>query len=97
MSRLKVIMLQVRVEGSVEMVSDTESTEYFHSRPHGSQIGAWVSNQSEILPQASRYELEKRAEELKLKYFDVSQPVPKPPHWGGFLIRPTAIEFWQAS
>lgn len=79
----------------MERVSEAESTEYFHSRPHGSQIGAWVSNQSQTLPDASRSELEKRAEELKVKYSDVSQPVPKPPHWGGYLIRPLAIEFWQ--
>ncbi|EFJ45948.1 hypothetical protein VOLCADRAFT_105746 [Volvox carteri f. nagariensis] len=84
---------QIRVEGEVEKVSDLESTEYFHSRPRGSQIGAWVSNQSQ--PCRDRSELEARNTELQQRYSDESQPVPKPPHWGGYLIRPTGIEFWQ--
>ncbi|KXZ43893.1 hypothetical protein GPECTOR_78g81 [Gonium pectorale] len=84
---------QIRVEGVVEKVPEEESTEYFHSRPRGSQIGAWVSNQSQ--PVASRAVLEARNAELQAKFSDESVPVPKPPHWGGYLIRPTCIEFWQ--
>ncbi|GLC39111.1 hypothetical protein PLESTB_000006300 [Pleodorina starrii] len=84
---------QVRVEGVVEKVPEEESTEYFHSRPRGSQIGAWVSSQSQ--PCRDREELEARNLELQQRFSDASQPVPKPPHWGGYLIRPTSIEFWQ--
>ncbi|GIL52229.1 hypothetical protein Vafri_8155 [Volvox africanus] len=84
---------QIRVEGLVEKVPEQESTEYFHSRPRGSQIGAWVSNQSQ--PCRDRADLEARNIELQQRYSDESQPVPKPPHWGGYLIRPTSIEFWQ--
>ncbi|GIL79486.1 hypothetical protein Vretimale_18369 [Volvox reticuliferus] len=84
---------QIRVEGVVEKVSEQESTEYFHSRPRGSQIGAWVSNQSQQCK--DRTDLEARNVELQQRYSDESQSVPKPPHWGGYLIRPTSIEFWQ--
>jgi len=84
---------QVRVEGTVEKLSEEESSEYFHSRPHGSQLGAWVSQQSEVMHNG-REELEARQKELEAKYPE-GTPVPKPPHWGGFLVRPTAIEFWQ--
>ncbi|GAX84597.1 hypothetical protein CEUSTIGMA_g12018.t1 [Chlamydomonas eustigma] len=85
---------QVRVEGVAERLPESESEAYFHSRPRGSQIGAWVSNQSQPLS-SGREELESRDLELQSLYSDESQPVPKPPHWGGYLIRPTAIEFWQ--
>lgn len=81
------------MEGVVEHIPESESTEYFLSRPHGSQIGAWVSNQSQ--PVAGREVLENKVEELKDVYSDLSNPVPKPPHWGGYLIKPTSIEFWQ--
>ncbi|KAL6748366.1 pyridoxamine 5'-phosphate oxidase [Haematococcus lacustris] len=84
---------QVRVEGTVEQVSREESGAYFHSRPRGSQVGAWVSQQSQ--PISSREALEQRAAELEQQFSDESQPVPLPPHWGGLLIRPTMIEFWQ--
>ncbi|MEW5301653.1 MAG: hypothetical protein WDW36_004500 [Sanguina aurantia] len=84
---------QVRVEGTVEKLPEAESTEYYHSRPRGSQIGAWVSQQSEVVE--GREVLEARNAELQLLYADASVPVPKPAHWGGFLIRPTRIEFWQ--
>ncbi|KAG1653333.1 hypothetical protein FOA52_009103 [Chlamydomonas sp. UWO 241] len=83
---------QVRVEGTVERLPESESTAYFHSRPHGSQIGAWVSEQSR--PVDGRGALEAREAELQAQYA-VGVLVPKPPHWGGYLIRPTAIEFWQ--
>ena len=81
---------QVRVEGTIEKVSETESDEYFHSRPLGSKIGAWASNQSEQV--SDRAQLEKRFEEFGWKFGD---NVPRPPHWGGYRVRPVEIEFWQ--
>jgi pyridoxamine 5'-phosphate oxidase len=81
---------QVRIEGAVEKVSAAESDEYFHSRPLGSKIGAWASNQSQ--PVTSRNELDERFEELSLKFAD---HVPRPPHWGGYRVKPDVIEFWQ--
>lgn len=85
---------QVRVEGPVERVPEAESDAYFASRPRGSQIGAWVSEQSSVLA-GGRAELEARNEQLKQQYADESMPVPRPPHWGGFLIQPLYVEFWQ--
>ncbi|MEM6377645.1 MAG: pyridoxamine 5'-phosphate oxidase [Bacteroidota bacterium] len=83
---------QVRIEGSVERVSPEESTAYFQSRPKGSQIGAWASPQSQIIP--GREVLEERVKTLQEKYQDVDQ-LPRPEHWGGFVVKPTLIEFWQ--
>ncbi|CAG9462228.1 unnamed protein product [Pedinophyceae sp. YPF-701] len=80
----------VRIEGDVEQLPPAESDAYFHSRPVGSQIGAWVSRQSTVLQ--GRGELEARERELKEKYGD--GPVDRPPHWGGYLVRPRAVEFW---
>ncbi len=82
---------QVRIEGRVEKVSDQESDEYFHSRPLNSRLGAWVSEQSQAI--ASREFLELRLQKLKTQY--ENQDVPRPPHWGGFRVIPTVIEFWQ--
>jgi pyridoxamine 5'-phosphate oxidase len=82
---------QVRIEGEIEKVSDEESEEYFHQRPIGSQIGAWVSEQSSVI--SSREVLENRQIELEAKY--QNGIVPKPPHWGGYRVRPNKIEFWQ--
>jgi len=82
---------QVRVEGRVERVSAEESDTYFHSRPLGSQLGAWASAQSQ--PIASREELEQRYRELEQTY--ASGEIPRPPHWGGFRVVPQVIEFWQ--
>ena len=82
---------QVRIEGKVCQVSPQESDEYFHSRPINSQLGAWVSNQSQIVN--SREVLEQRQEELIVQY--QQQTIPRPPHWGGFRVVPTEIEFWQ--
>ena len=82
---------QVRIEGTVEQVAPAESDAYFYSRPLGSQIGAAASHQSQVL--ASREELEQRVADLAATYAD--RQLPRPPHWGGFRVVPTAIEFWQ--
>ncbi|GBL36270.1 pyridoxine/pyridoxamine 5'-phosphate oxidase [Filimonas sp.] len=87
----KELQRQVRIEGVVSKISEEESSLYFHSRPKDSQISAWASHQSEVL--GSREELEVRFNDLKEKYNDIE--VPKPPHWGGFAVEPTMIEFWQ--
>ncbi|NJK48129.1 pyridoxamine 5'-phosphate oxidase [Candidatus Gracilibacteria bacterium] len=82
---------QVRIEGRVEKVSPQESDEYFCSRPETSQLGAWASNQSQVIE--SREVLEKQFTQLKEKY--TGQAIPRPPHWGGFRVIPDVIEFWQ--
>jgi pyridoxamine 5'-phosphate oxidase len=81
---------QVRIEGEVEKVSESESDEYFHSRALGSKLGAWASDQSQ--PVESREQLEQRFEEFNWKFAD---NVPRPPHWGGYRVKPEMIEFWQ--
>lgn len=81
---------QIRVEGSCVKVDETLSDIYFESRPRGSQLGAWASNQSEILE--TRKALEDRLIALDEKY---PTEVPRPPHWGGYKLTPTKIEFWQ--
>lgn len=83
---------QVKVLGSATRISSADSDAYFATRPWSSQIGAWASDQS--APLSSREELEKRWAEFATKYPEGSQ-VPRPPHWGGFLVIPTMIEFWQ--
>jgi pyridoxamine 5'-phosphate oxidase len=82
---------QVRVEGSVERVSEAESATYFATRPRGSQLAAWASQQSH--PLESREELERRYAELEREY--EGRGIPLPPHWGGYRLRPDAIEFWE--
>lgn len=82
---------QVRVEGTVELISESESDNYFNSRPRGSQLGAWASPQSQIL--SGRDRLEQRVQELELQF--EGRDVPRPPFWGGFRVRPSLIEFWQ--
>lgn len=82
---------QVRVAGTVERASEAESDDYFRNRPRGSQLGAWASHQSEVLP--GRATLERRLAELERQYAD--RDVPRPPTWGGYRVRPLAIEFWQ--
>jgi pyridoxamine 5'-phosphate oxidase len=82
---------QIRVEGTVERVSQEESETYFGSRPRGSRIGAWASNQSS--PAQSREELERRFREYDKKY--PGEKVPLPPFWGGWRLKPERIEFWQ--
>ena len=83
---------QVRIEGRVEKVSEEESTAYFQSRPRSSQIGAWASPQSQ--PIESREALEAREHEVAAR-FEGQEPLPRPPHWGGYLLRPHRVEFWQ--
>ncbi len=84
--------MQVRVEGRVSRVSAAESDAYFATRPRESQIGAWASPQS--APLASREELVRRFEEKVAAFGDGA--VSRPPHWGGFRLRPDVIEFWYA-
>jgi pyridoxamine 5'-phosphate oxidase len=81
---------QIRIEGSVEKISDKESDEYFHSRPLDSRIGAWASPQSRVI--SGRGELVAKAAEYALKF---ALNPPRPPHWGGFRVKPAAAEFWQ--
>ncbi len=82
---------QVRIEGQVEKVPPTISDEYFQSRPLGSQLGAWVSPQSQVIE--SREVLEGKLAALTAEYED--KPLTRPPYWGGFCLKPTMIEFWQ--
>ena len=82
---------QVRATGSVERLPDDESDAYFDSRPRGSQIAAWASPQSEVI--ADRAELERLVAAAEER-FD-GGPVPRPPFWGGYLLRPETVEFWQ--
>jgi len=82
---------QVRIEGIVKKVDADTSDAYFRSRPRGSQIGAWVSPQSESIE--SREILEERLKEIELKFKD--KEVERPPHWGGYTVEPTIMEFWQ--
>lgn len=82
---------QVRILGLVERVSEAESDYYFESRPANSRLGAWASEQSEVIP--SREFLEQRMQELQIKY--ENQEIPRPPYWGGFRVIPNEIEFWQ--
>ena len=84
---------QVIVEGSARPLSTEESEPYFHSRPHGSQVGAWASRQSRVL--ASREELDSRVAELSARWPEGTQ-VPMPDFWGGYLIVPDTVEFWQS-
>ena len=82
---------QVIIKGIAEKVSEETSTKYFNSRPVGSQLGAIVSNQSQIIP--DRKYLEEKLEILEKKY--ENQEIPKPNFWGGFIVKPISIEFWQ--
>ena len=81
---------QIRVEGPVERLADAESDSYFAGRPRESQLGAWASDQSARL--ASREALERRYQEIEARF--TSQPVTRPPFWGGYRIVPDQVEFW---
>ena len=82
---------QIRITGKVEKTSVEESEEYFRSRPRGSRLGAWTSEQSREIP--SRKTLEERYEAFDLKFPE--DDIPKPPHWGGYRLTPLTFEFWQ--
>ena len=82
---------QVRIEGRVGTVDQTESDAYFRDRPRGSRLGAWASPQSEVIP--DRGAIERRMAEFEAGFSDGE--VPRPPHWGGFRLVPDVVEFWQ--
>lgn len=82
---------QVRIEGIVERIAESESDEYFSSRPRESQLGAWASSQSSVVK--SRADFESKMTELAKQYVD--KPVPRPPYWGGYCVIPYRFEFWQ--
>jgi pyridoxamine 5'-phosphate oxidase len=83
---------QVRVEGTATRLDEAENAAYFASRPRASQLGAWASPQSQVV--ASRAELDRRYDEMAARFPD-GDPVPVPPHWGGYLVVPHSVELWQ--
>jgi pyridoxamine 5'-phosphate oxidase len=82
---------QIRISGPVKRTSHAESEQYFHSRPAGSQIGAWVSRQSQVID--GRRVLDARMAEMSERFSNKS--IPLPPHWGGYRLHPEKMEFWQ--
>ena len=82
---------QIRISGAVEKTSREESERYFHSRPRGSQLGAWASRQSEVVD--GRRVLDARMAEMTERFAD--KPIALPPHWGGYRVKPETMEFWQ--
>ena len=88
----KEIERQVRIEGVAQRMPEAQSATYFKSRPKTSQIGAWVSQQSSVIPDRSI--LESRKAKLELQYQD-QNTLEKPEHWGGYLVTADMIEFWQ--
>lgn len=85
------VEVQVRIEGTIERLPVAESDAYFATRPRGHQLGAWASAQSQPLP--SRFALLRKVIATESRY--LGRAIPRPPHWGGYLLRPHAIEFWQ--
>jgi len=86
-----VLERQVRIDGDVERLSPEESDAYFRTRERGSRVGAWASDQSRSI--ADREALEKKVSEVEVRFR--GDEVPRPPYWGGYLLRPRRIEFWQ--
>jgi pyridoxamine 5'-phosphate oxidase len=82
---------QVRIQGAVVKIDPAESDAYFYSRPIGSRLGAWASDQSTVIRE--RAVLEQRETDLKVEY--INREIPRPPHWGGYRVQPRVIEFWQ--
>lgn len=82
---------QVRIEGTIKKISEEESDIYFNSRPEASKIGAWVSPQSQVVN--GREELDKLQQQSEQRF--AGKSIPRPPHWGGYIIIPSKIEFWQ--
>ena len=82
---------QIRIDGQANIVNDKIADDYFKSRPRGSKIGAWSSDQSNKL--SSRQELIEKINEVEKKFVD--KDIPRPPHWNGYVVRPFQIEFWQ--
>jgi len=87
----KSLSRQIRVRGAVEIVSDETADAYFATRPRDSQLGAWASHQSRQMPE--RGEFERRMKEMRERF--ANSNVPRPPHWSGFRLIPSYIEFWQ--
>ena len=88
----KSLLRQIRIYGNVVQVSDKEADDYYNSRAYGSRIGAWASNQSEVLE--SRKSLDDSIEKFKKKFHDENK-VPRPPNWSGWRLVPEEIEFWR--
>jgi pyridoxamine 5'-phosphate oxidase len=88
----KELQRQVRIKGSVQKLSEQISTDYYQSRPKGSQIGAWVSPQSQVIK--NRAVLDTKQQAVEAQYQDADK-LPKPPFWGGYTVKPYQIEFWQ--
>ena len=82
---------QVRIEGLIEKISEAESDEYFNSRPAGSKIGAWASPQSKVI--GSREILEEKVKAIEKQFTNTA--IERPEHWGGYILKPLLIEFWQ--
>ena len=81
---------QIRIEGIIEKLSEADSDAYFYSRPTGSKIGAWSSPQSSVIP--NRQVLENNEQQFKEQF---GEDIPRPTHWGGYIVKPNLIEFWQ--
>ena len=88
----KSLLRQIRIYGNVVQVSDKEADDYYNSRAYGSRIGAWASNQSQVLE--SRKSLDDSIEKFKKKFYDENK-VPRPPNWSGWRLVPEEIEFWR--
>lgn len=82
---------QIIIKGKAEKLAENLSDGYFDSRPDGSKLGAWASNQSEVV--ASREELDNSLKKFEEKF--IGEEIPRPKHWGGYLVKPMSVEFWQ--